>query len=206
MARRNGEPYVAPTDRMLRFALALARERVWPEYGDSPDERAAFIEREVAARRLSKWGVMRVIDELKAAPRDERPDGLVPGVYRRNGTIYVVKPNKTNPDRLHARRLVEIGGRRLTEADTVVQIEFEYDRDALLQLRPGDQMTLEEARPFIIRYGKCIYCDTPLRDAKSVERGVGPVCNKRFAPPRPPAEVSQESRERLTELLAQFRR
>lgn len=199
--------FVPPSDKMWNFIFSLAAERNLPELGDCDQTRRSTLEEWRRNDGLDKFEAMHLIDRLKTAPFDTAStSALVPGVYRHNGTIYVVKPNRTNSDRLHARRLVEIGGRRLNAEDEVVHIEFEYDREALLRLRPEDQMTLEEARPFIIRYGKCIYCDTVLRDARSVERGVGPVCARRFAPPRPPAEVSPESRERLSELLARFGR
>lgn len=198
--------FVPPTDKMWNFVFKLAAERDLPELGDCDQARRSTLEEWRRDDGLDKFEAMHLIDRLKAAPVDDASTtNLVPGVYRRNGTIYVVKQNKTNP-RLHARRLVEINGKRLTEADTVVQIEFEFDRDALLQLRPEDQMTLEEARPFIIRYGKCIFCNTRLEDARSVARGVGPVCLRRYAPAKPKVDVSPESRERLSALLAQFGR
>lgn len=193
--------YEAPSPKTQRYLLALAAERKLERLGATGEDRVARVTRELETQELDRRDASFLIDELKAAPFDQvNTIAVVPGVYRHNGTIYVVRKNRTN-DRLHARRLVEIGGRRLTEADTVVQIEFEYDRDALLMLRPRDQMTLEEARPFIIRYGKCIFCNTPLKDATSVERGVGPVCIKRYAPAEPKPEVPQETRDRLTELL-----
>lgn len=197
--------YVPPTPRMVAWLTSLARDRLIPELGTSADERTATLERWLAERTHDKFWFSTALDTWKHAPRDPVDHGLVPGVYRRNGTIYVVKKNKTNPN-LHARRLVEIGGRRLNDVDEVVHIEFEFDRDALQVIRPEDQMTLEEARPFIIRYGRCIFCNTVLKDARSVERGVGPVCIKRYAPPKPKVDVSPESRERLSSLLAQFNR
>ena len=196
--------YLAPSPQAIRFALALAAEHQLDWLGATSEDRVARVNRELESRELDKHDLSYLIDELKRAPFAEVSTGLVPGVYRRNGTIYVVRQNRTNP-RLHARRLVEIGGRRLTEAETVVRIEFEYDRDALLQLRPRDQMTLEEARPFIIRYGRCIFCNTLLKDATSVERGVGPVCIKRYRPAEPPPQVSPETSGQLAELLARLK-
>jgi hypothetical protein len=190
---------------MVTWLRELARDRLLPELGATPGERTRRLEEWLADGQHDRYWFMTALDTWKHAPRDEHGTGLVPGVYRRNGTIYVVKQNRTN-ERLHARRLVEIGGRRLTEADTVVQIEFEYDRDALRLLRPEDQMTLEEARPFIIRYGRCIFCNTELRDARSVERGVGPVCVRRYAPPREPEVTSPEVSSRLAALRASLER
>lgn len=205
-SRGRAQPYVAPTTKMMGFMLGLARERELPEYGATANERVAFLQREVDERRLSKYGAMDVIDRLKVAPlATDDPTSVQPGVYRRNGTIYVVKPNRAKTA-LHSRRLVEIGGRRLTEADSIVNIEFVYDPGALAGLKPEHQMTLEEAKPFIIRYGKCIFCNTGLKDATSVERGVGPVCFKRFAPPKPVAEPDPQQAARLDDLLARLSR
>lgn len=198
--------YEPASPRMVNWLRSLAAERLIPELGTTSDERLATLERWLEDREHDKYWFMTALDTWKHAPVDEaETSGLVPGVYRRNGTIYVVRKNKTNP-RLHARRLVEIGGRRLTADDTIVHIEFEYDRDALRVIRPEDQMTLEEARPFIIRYGKCIFCNTALSDAKSVARGVGPVCIKRYAPPRPVVTTPDGTSERLAALLTSLGR
>jgi hypothetical protein len=204
--------YEAPSARMVSYMRALATDRVIPELGVTGEERLATLERWLAERTYDKFGFMTYIDAWRQAPRDvvTPADGLVPGVYRHNGTIYVVKLNQRQTG-MYAKRLVEIGGRRLTEADTVVQIEFEYDRDALRHLRPADQMSLEEARPFIIRYGRCIFCNTVLSDAKSVARGVGPVCIRRYRPTpeeqaaaQAPAEVTPGITSGLARLIAQL--
>lgn len=196
--------YAPPSPEAQTFLLALTRERVLPELGTTADERVATVEERLRERMLDRHDASRLIDQLKAAPFDTGGIAVGIGVYRRDETIYVVRKNRTN-DGLHVRRLVEIGGRRLTEADTVVRIEFEYDRDALTRLRPEDQMTLAEAQPFVIRYGRCFACDTPLSDATSVARGIGPVCVKKFLPARPATpQVSTETRDRLSELLAQL--
>lgn len=195
--------YAPPSPKQVTFLRALAGERQLAELGTTSEERVATVDERLQARMLDKFDAMRLIDRLKAAPYDQGGVAVGVGVYQHNGTIYVVRKNRTN-EGLQARRLVEIGGRRLTEADTVVNIEFVYDRDALLQLRPEDKMTLEEAREFVIRYGRCIACDTPLSDATSVERGIGPVCVKKFAPAKPAPQLSAESNDRLTELLAKL--
>jgi hypothetical protein len=104
-----------------------------------------------------------------------------PGVYETpEGVVYVVKPNR-DKSRLYAKRLVEIGGNRLTESDDVVQIDFEYESGAVYKLTPEMKMPLERAKALTVRYGRCIVCGTRLTDAKSVERGIGPVCIKSFA-------------------------
>lgn len=182
------------------YLLHLAGTRRLDRLGTCGEERLENVGAMLENGQLTRAAVSRLIDELRAAPYDD-PEVLVgPGVYRRDGTIYAVRKNRTNA-RLHARRLVEIGGRRLTEAGEVVNVDFVYDRDALHELRPEHQMTLEEARPFIIRYGRCLFCGTELKAAESVDRGVGPVCIKRYAPPAPPPTVSAATRTALSDML-----
>jgi hypothetical protein len=63
------------------------------------------------------------------------------------------------------------------------------------RLRPDERMSWEEAKPYVIRYGVCLF-GHPLRDATSVELGIGPVCRRMFpdlvrkAPPPPNPDVS----------------
>lgn len=174
--------YVAPTDRQISYARALAGERVAPDLGATAEERVAALDELLGGGRLDKFGLMDVIDALKDAPRDQTAtsdEALTPGVYERNGEVYVVKPNRAKTS-LYAKRMIEIGGRRLTEAGTVENLEFEYAPGAIRQLRPADRMPLERARELTVRYGRCLNCGRRLKDATSVERGIGPVCLKAF--------------------------
>jgi hypothetical protein len=102
-----------------------------------------------------------------------------PGVYENESGIFIVKPTR-DKQRLYAKRLVEINAERATEAGERVQIEFEYAPGAIFDLLPEHKMDLERAKALTIRYGRCIVCNTPLKAAESVERGIGPVCIKSF--------------------------
>lgn len=104
---------------------------------------------------------------------------LQPGVYERNGEVFVVKPNREGT-RVYAKRLVEITGQRLTEAGSKIPIEFEYAPGAVFALRIEHRMPVDRARELTIRYGRCLNCGRVLKDADSVERGIGPVCIKAF--------------------------
>lgn len=194
-------PFTPASPRQVEWLRSLARERRLPELGATADERAATLERWLEDGEHDRRWFSTALDAWRHAPYDDTADGVVePGVYRRDDVIYVVRRNRTN-SRVHARRLVEIGGRRLNEVDEVVQIEFVYDPEALQLLRPEDQMTLAEARPFTLRYGRCIACDTPLSDATSVARGIGPVCVKRFAPePAEPTLSTDQANDLLDRL------
>lgn len=184
--------YVAPTPKMERYARSLLSEREYPDFGSTSEERIAEFEERLVARELDKFTLMNLIDYLKVAPLDTQ-SGLKVGVYRRNGEIFVVKLNRQKTNK-YVTKLVELTGsaRRLNEPGDHVPIDFVYAPGMLAKLRPEDQMTLEEAKPFIIRYGRCLFCGQFLRAAKSVERSVGPVCYGRYAAePREP-EVSDE--------------
>jgi hypothetical protein len=113
-------------------------------------------------------------------PTADKPAELKPGVYRVDGTVYQVKPNKDRT-RLYAKRLVEINGERLNEADDVIQIEFEYAPGAIYNIKPEHMMPLAEGKALTIRYGRCLACGRKLSAAKSVEAGIGPVCIKYYA-------------------------
>lgn len=118
----------------------------------------------------------------------ERPtvdDALTPGVYELNGEIFVVKPTKDG-ERLYAKRMVEVelGVPRVLEDGTLVRydVHFEYEAGAIFKIREEHRMPLDRAKMLVIRYGRCINCGRRLKAATSVERGIGPVCIKRFAP------------------------
>lgn len=121
------------------------------------------------------------VDRPGRKPLPEREIRVTePGVYETpDDVVYIVKPNKAKTS-LYAKRLVEINANRLTEADTRVQIEFEYEAGAIYNLTPEMKMPLERAKQLTIRYGRCIVCGAKLKQAESVERGIGPVCIKSF--------------------------
>lgn len=201
--------YVAPTEKMRRYLLALVAERVYPQLGSCGEERLENVGAALENRTLDKFQVMNLIDELKRAPRDlvAEDDGtaLRPGVYRRNGELFVVKLNRAGTA-LYAKRLVDAPGRRLTEAGDVRRAELVYAPSAVRELRPADHLTLEQAEEYLVRYSNCLVCGRSLRDATSVRRSIGPVCVKMFRevePAPPPADPAQE--ERLAGLLARLR-
>lgn len=104
------------------------------------------------------------------------------GVYRLpDGAIVKVQANKEK-SRVYAKRLVEIGGERLTEAGAHVHAEYRYEAGLIAQVeREGVKLTLEEAKALTIRYGFCIRCGRHLKAAQSVEQGMGPVCITYFS-------------------------
>jgi len=200
--------YVPLTPKMERYVRSLLSERTYPAWGETAEERLLAFDGAIEHQTLDKFQAMNLIDYLKVAPLDTQ-SGLPIGVYRRNGEIFVVKYNQAKTNK-YVKRLVELTGsaRRLNDEDEHVPIDFVYAPGALATLRPEDQMSLEEAKPFIIRYGRCLFCGLFLKAATSVERGVGPVCIKRYRADNdldePACEVDQAARDRLANLLAQL--
>lgn len=173
--------YVAPTEKMVRYVRNLARDRVYHGLGDSSDDRVARLDAWLEAKDLDKFQVMELIDRLKDAPLDTQdPNTVGPGVYRRNGDVFVVQLNK-DKTRVYAKRLVQSADRVLdVDGETIVKADFEYAPGALQTLRPEDQLTLEQGREYLVRYTHCMICGRPLKAARSVIDTIGPVCRKMF--------------------------
>lgn len=120
------------------------------------------------------------IETLLAAPRVGNPEGVTEeGIYESSGVIYKVQRSKESGN-LYAKRLVEIGGQRVTDAGTFLNAEYEYVPGVLFKLRATDKLSVERAEELTLRYGMCIRCSRYLKDAKSVLRGMGPVCASKF--------------------------
>lgn len=193
--------YPGLSPKAVEYALKLAADRAFPELGACGEERlenlGALLESGVRWPQLST-----LIDRLKQAPFDDA-ELVGPGVYRRDDLeIFVVKWNRARTA-VYSKRLVEVAGERLNEDDERVKVDFEYDPEALRTLRPEHHMTLEQARPFLIRYTNCMVCGVTLRAAISVERSIGPVCVKMFAGYEPgPEPLPAGTEDELAGLLA----
>lgn len=189
--------YVPPSPKMRNYLISLAGSQLFPDLGDTAQERVTEVNRLITDRELDKYQVMGLIDRLKVSPLDVDGALVPPGVYRRNGDVFVVQLNR-DKSRLYAKKLVQIGGKRLVDAtEEVVKAEFEYAPGALSTLRPEDQLTLTEAREYLLRYTHCMICGRFLKAASSVIDSIGPVCRQMFRS-EPEPEVDQ------TELLGQL--
>jgi hypothetical protein len=193
--------YPGLSPRAVEYCLKLAADRAFPELGTCGEERlenlGALLENGMRWPQLST-----LIDRLKQSPMDSS-ELVGPGVYRRDDLeIFVVKWNRAGTN-VYAKRLVEVAGERLNEDDERVKVDFTYDPEALRTLRPDHHMTLEQARPFLIRYTNCMVCGITLKAALSVERSIGPVCVKMFLGAEPgPEPLPEGTEDALTDLLA----
>jgi hypothetical protein len=190
--------------KQLAFARSLYAEYAnivfsTEKFTSLPDKDQALL-REIHAEATAKLDTMGrreisekidsmkgIVDRYRAKAREAAPKAIAPtpalnlepGMYKVNGTVYQVRPNREGT-RLYAKKLVEFGGERLTETDDVIRMEFEYAPGAIYNISPDNRMSLEEGKALIIRYGKCICCGRKLKAAKSVEAGIGPICVKYF--------------------------
>ena len=102
------------------------------------------------------------------------------GMYQTpTGRIFKVQTSRQS-GHSYAKELKIIGGQRLVETGERVSFEFAYAPGAIRMLAPDMRMTMEQAKTFGIQYGVCCVCAAWLKDATSVERGMGPVCRKRI--------------------------
>ena len=62
-----------------------------------------------------------------------------------------------------------------------VSVEFVYARGMVYKLSEDTRMTLDEAKEWGVRFGTCCVCGLTLTKEDSIEKGIGPVCAKRFA-------------------------
>jgi hypothetical protein len=101
------------------------------------------------------------------------------GVYRKDGKIYVVKPNK-DKTKVYAKEIVP-SPPRLTEKGEEVDFETVYRAGMVYNLTADDKWPLAEAAAFLTKYARCIVCGRHLKAAKSVANSIGPVCAGYFA-------------------------
>lgn len=179
------------TDPQKSYLRNLAAERLADTLGVTRDERVArvntWIKNGLTKREATQsisWLRGKPVDHTQSqipAPRETKEVNaeLTPGVYDVKNHVYVVKFNREKTG-LYAQRLIEIASDRLVESGDFVKIEFVYEAGAIFNIKPEHKMDFERAKALTIRYGRCINCRRPLKTAKSVEQGIGPVCRKSF--------------------------
>jgi len=160
---RQSQPrYASP--KQIAFITSLCSERGQP----LPENLNAMQSR----------GASEIITTLLAMPRASAGTPAEPlevGMYRTEaGEIFKVQESKTG--NRYAKKLIVIGGERLTEEGETVNFEFEYAPGAIRSLTAAMRLTLEAAQAFGIKFGVCCVCGKTLKEAKSVALGIGPVC------------------------------
>jgi hypothetical protein len=113
------------------------------------------------------------------AQSDSKQVTVTMGVFKKDGRIYVVKPNREKT-RVYAKEIVESPA-RMTENGSVVDFEAIYRPGVVFNLTESDRWDLADAKDFLTKFSKCIVCGRSLKAAKSVASAIGPVCAKYFA-------------------------
>lgn len=186
------------SEKQRSFALSLAGDRALASLGATRDERLARVT-QLFDEPIGRVDASVLIEALLAAPRD-RSNGpaaarqpasggsdttgtvsVGPGVYRLNDQLYVVKPTRRDPTRVYASRLVSAPSDRRMEDGSTERLELEYARGVVFKLGPEHRLPALEVAEVSRRYGRCIYCGRTLKVARSVDRGIGPVCWKRVS-------------------------
>lgn len=105
------------------------------------------------------------------------------GVYvLEDGSIVKVQTNKEKT-RTYAKRWVEQPTiDRRTEEEKIVHGDYVFESGLVFRVAAsGRKMTIDEARAFIVRYGRCVRCARTLKAAKSVDDCMGPKCKLYFS-------------------------
>jgi len=167
---RQSQPRYASA-KQLAFLSSLVAEREQSILGE-----AAITEPFPVMTAASASETITVLLALpKKSAGGPAAEPLAVGMYRTEaGEIFKVQESKAG--NRYAKKLVQIGGNRLTEAGETVQFEFEYAPGAVRSLTAAMRLTVEEAKAFGIRFGVCCVCGKTLTEAKSVALGIGPVC------------------------------
>lgn len=187
-------PATAP---QLKFIATLSDQREVPVAGKDEDEAFLIARHEdcFSGKDVTKQEASRVIDWLKTLPKtNAAPAAPAPvpvpaatlvgaGIYLApNGDIIKVKQTK-DKQRVYAQVMVaKSGGARINLHDEVIpNFDFVYTPGLIQHITPSMKLTLEEAQAFYTRTGRCMNCKKELKVAKSIEKGLGPVCAKMFA-------------------------
>lgn len=163
------------TDKQINFINVLAGQRDTSVLSDLDEAtlQAVYNGEVVGISEASA-----LINSLLAAPKHAEHVDLEPGIYVVGTKVYRVKRSQTQ--HLYAQVLKDINGQRLTEADDVAHVEYEYAPGAISGISLTDRLDPQAATSFSIKYGLCLWCGRHLKDAHSVARGIGPVCAGRL--------------------------
>jgi hypothetical protein len=126
---------------------------------------------------------LRTMHRREAAARKEpahehlNHEGVTTGVFKYQGEIYVVKPNKTGTHS-YANRIVDCPP-RVNKYGVTIKTEFKYAPGILGRLTEDMRLNEEDFQKFIVQYGRCL-CGRSLKRDRSVRIMMGPRCAKKY--------------------------
>lgn len=155
------------TERQIAYLTDLA-VKLTGEPADSP----GIAKVQASARGLTRRQASEMIDQFKslvAAERAKRaaPPPIAVGFYEHEGKAYEVCQSRD-------------GRRTYAMVLDTERGKFVYAKGAIYHLQDSRPLTLQEAAAFSRRLKRCIVCGRRLELLASQQRGIGPVCAKRF--------------------------
>lgn len=167
---RADAPVAKASEKQIAFIRKLADER------DGATAVVALIDRDFGFGSLTPKQASEMIEALLELPKLAVvvPVSQAPtdGIYRKaDGRVYKVYGAQADRSRKLAKLLVIGDG----------EPRFEYAGMAHRFVTLDERMTLEDAKAFGVIYGVCCVCGATLTDETSIERGIGPICEKRWA-------------------------
>lgn len=166
-------PHAAPTPAQISFLERLTAERQVSAAAASADLDTL---RQWLAAGADRGQVSALIERLKGPPRRKAAESAVDvqiGMYVSDDVMYRV---------YKARGGSHLLVKRLDGGDAVGWA-YTYVGNAarvLPRLSGLRRLTLEEAKGWGKRTGTCCVCAAHLTDGESVDKGIGPVCERSF--------------------------
>lgn len=101
-------------------------------------------------------------------------EGVTVGIYRHDGDIYLVKPNRKG-SHSYALKMVLAPPGTMRGSKPVTYI-LNYEEGAMKRLQPEERLGPDEVEPVIREFGRCIMCGHSLDAAGRGPRMMGDIC------------------------------
>lgn len=151
-----------PTDPQMSLIQTMCTEQGREIPTDLTFETAKALISELIGRREA---------QIRAA-KIQTPKVTEDGMYRTpDGTVYKVQIAKQGSGHLYAKKLTQHEDESWS---------FDFAKGAIHRLTADMKMTLDQAKEFGQLYGVCCKCGADLTDERSIERGIGPVCEGKW--------------------------
>lgn len=177
------------SDKQIALIHKLSGEKETPVAGKDSLEALMIARWEDAlgGKDLAMAEASQVIDWMFSLPRKPAivaaAAALTAGIYcAPNGDVIKVKAARQTGN-LYAQVMVSAsGGARINLHDEIVpKFDFVYTPGLIRHITPAMKLTLEDAKSFYTKTGRCLNCKKELKVAKSIAAGLGPTCAKMFA-------------------------
>lgn len=183
---------LSPSPAQTAYALDLGHKL--RELAGTDDARNAVVDgmgrayrlAEADRKALSSWleGAVETLRNWQRVDRDAKQPENLEGMHILDGRIFKVQKAVHGSGRLYAKELVRTddttcGGCETCDGEDLCPtgaVEFVMAKGMIFKLSEATRLTLEQAKTYGALYGSCVVCGRVLTDEKSIEAGIGPVC------------------------------